>query len=251
MRLQKFTFLVIAIVLQIATNKNLSYAQQSIIANIQLAMPSIVEVHAKGTVLFKGPNSAFLDQSSGHIVQAKGVRAVEINNSGSGVIIDPAGIIVTNAHIISHAGKIAVVLYNKTTVAAKLLKVVDGQDLAFLKIDPPYPLTRVEFASSQSIQLGEEVITVGSSPFLKETISAGRITGLGQSRQQELKDQTAIIKVSINIYHGDSGGPLFNQKGHLVGLMVASQLKEDRSSFAIPSDTILQHYISYLKSVNP
>jgi S1-C subfamily serine protease len=223
-------------------------AQQSVIGKIHLIMPSIVGVHARGTVLFKGPQSNMIDPSSGQLVNIKGLKAAEINNSGSGVIIDPQGIIVTNAHIIAHAGQIAVMLHDKTTVGAKVLSVIDGQDLAFLKIDPPYPLTKVDFTPSSSIQLGDEVVTVGSSPSLQQTISAGRIVGIGQSLSQKSQNQAAMLKVSINIYHGDSGGPLFNQKGQLAGLMVASQLKLDRSSFAIPSDIILKHYKDLLIS---
>lgn len=164
------------------------------------------------------------------------------------MIIDPQGIIVTNAHIITHATKVAVVLHDKITVAAHVLGVIDGQDLAFLRIKPPYPLTRAEFAHSGSFQLGDEVVTVGSSPSLQQTISAGRIIGIGQSLSQKSQNEAAILKVNINIYHGDSGGPLFNQKGQLVGLMVASQLKLDRSSFAIPSDIILKHYLDLIAS---
>jgi len=231
--------------------KNPAFAQSTVIEKIQLALPSIVEVHAKGAAMVKGPSSTFLDKVTGKIVQLKGVRVAQVTSSGSGVIIDPAGIIVTNAHVVSNAGRIDVKLYDGATVEAKPLKVIPSQDLAFLKITPPYPLTRVEIADSNAVPMGAEVITVGSSPFLKETISAGRITGVAKSIRQGPADPAGLFQVNINIYHGDSGGPLFNYKGHLVGLMVARQMERDRYTFAIPSNTILKNYMEYLQTLKP
>ncbi|MDP8266764.1 MAG: serine protease [Candidatus Aceula meridiana] len=227
----------------------IALAQSNVIEKIQLAIPSIVEIHSKSAAMVKGPGSTFLDKITGKIVQLKGIRAVQVTKNGSGVIIDPVGVIVTNAHVVSNAGRIDVTLHDGTTVEATPLKVIPNQDLAFLKIEPPFPLTRVEIANSQAVPMGAEVITVGSSPFLKKTISAGRITGVAKSMRQGPSEPEGLFRVNINIYHGDSGGPLFNYRGHLVGLMVARQMEQDRFTFAIPSNTILKSYLEYLKTL--
>ncbi len=224
-------------------------AQDSIIQRIHFALPSIVEITAQNAVAVRGPKSTALDKQTGRLIQIEKIKTAQYTRSGSGVIIDPTGIIATNAHIVSDAKRIAVRMMDGVIVSANPLKVFPDQDLAFLKITPPYPITRIDFADSANVKINEEIVTVGSSPFLKKTISAGRIIGLGKQGRSPDSIHPDLFQININIYHGDSGGPLFNFKGQLVGLMVAGQFKIDRSSFAIPSNKILQLYLKYLQSL--
>ncbi|MDP8264639.1 MAG: trypsin-like peptidase domain-containing protein [Candidatus Aceula lacicola] len=248
MNSKKITYLLIIFFLSGLSFLNLkAIAQESVIQKIHLALPSIVEITAQNKIMVRGPQSLALDKETGQLVHVKGVKTAEYTRKGSGVIIDPAGVIATNAHIVSGANKIAVHLFDGKTVSAVPFLVIDKQDIAFIKIDPPYPFTRIAFADSSAITLGDEVITVGSSPFLKKTLSAGRIIGLAKKNPHE-SNEPDLFHVNFNIYHGDSGGPLFNPKGQLLGLMVAGQMQSDRSSFAIPSNKILQFYLQYLQS---
>ena len=223
-------------------------AQESVIQKIHLALPSIVEIKSQNTMMLKGPQSLALDKKTGQLIHLKQVKAAEYTRSGSGVLIDPSGVIATNAHIVSGASKIAVRLFDGKIASATPFLVIDKQDIAFIKINPPYPLTRIDFANSSASILGDEVITVGSSPFLKKTLSAGRIIGFANKGNPSRSNEPDLFHVNFNIYHGDSGGPLFNPKGQLLGLMVAGQMQSDRSSFAIPSNKILQFYLQYLQS---
>ncbi|MDD3375078.1 MAG: trypsin-like peptidase domain-containing protein [Candidatus Omnitrophica bacterium] len=223
-------------------------AQESVIQEIHLALPSIVEITAQNTMMFKGPESMAIDKETGQLVHLKGIKAAEYTRSGSGVIIDPIGVIATNAHIVSGASKIAVRLFDGKIISASPLLVIDQEDIAFIKINPPYPMTRIDFANSGTASIGDEVITVGSSPFLKKTMSAGRIIGFAKKGNPQKSNEPDFLHVNFNIYHGDSGGPLFNLKGQLLGLMVAGQMQSDRSSFSIPSNRILQFYLKYLQS---
>jgi len=225
-----------------------AFSQESVIQEIHLALPSIVEITSQNTIMAKGPQSVAIDKNTGNLVHLKGIKKAAYTRSGSGIIIDPNGTIATNAHIVSGAHKIAIRLFDGKIVTGAPLFVMNDQDIAFIKITPPYPLTRIDFANSTNISLGNEIITVGSSPFLKKTISAGRIIGLAKKRNPHSTHEADFLHVSLNIYHGDSGGPLFNPKGQLLGLMVAGQMQSDRSSFAIPSNKILKFYLEYLKS---
>lgn len=222
-------------------------AQDSIIERIHYAMPSIVEINVKNAIVVRVPGSTFIDKDTGQLVEMSGVKAAEYNRDGSGVIIDPAGIIVTNAHTVTDGARITIRLIDGTQVLAQPLKVLPEQDLAFLRIDPPYPLTRVEMIPSSSVNFDDEVVTVGSSPFLRQTLSGGRITGVAKHGNPYTSTPPDLFQLNINIYPGDSGGPLFNNKGQLIGLMVAKQAEEDRLCFAIPSDKIIQAYVQLIE----
>lgn len=247
MPFQKRYLLALVLALLWVITSSEAKAQDSIIERIHYTMPSIVEINVKNAVVVRVPGSAFIDQDSGSLVQVQGLKAAEYNRDGSGVIIDPAGIIVTNAHTVSDGARITVRLMDGTQVQAQPLKVLPDQDLAFLRIDPPYPLTRVEIAPSSSVNFDDEVVTVGSSPFLRQTLSGGRIIGFAKHGNPHTPAPADLFQLNINIYPGDSGGPLFNNRGQLIGLMVAKQAEEDRMCFAIPSDKIINAYAQLIE----
>ena len=165
------------------------------------------------------------------------------------MIIHPSGIIVTNAHTVNRANRVMVRLNNDREMPAEVIRLVNNIDMAFLRIQPPFPLRAVPLADSNLIQLGDQVLTIGSSPVLKQTVSGGVIIGLGRNRTAKHRGQTRndLFQTTINLYEGDSGGPLFNNEGALIGLMTAKETGADHSSFAIPSNQILWHLIKYLK----
>jgi len=220
-------------------------AEQDIITTVQESMPAIVTIAAENTKLYQSPPTATArDPRTGRIVVRKGLTTAAYNRIGAGVILDTSGIIVTNAHTISKANRIKVILHDQTKIPAQPIKVISNYDLAYLQITPPYPLLPIVFADSDKVQLKDEVITVGNSEVLKQTISGGFIIGIGTSATEKEQglDTTGLLQTSINLYKGDSGGPLLDKKGHLIGLMVAGQIKKDHSSFAIPSNKIKQYY---------
>jgi len=220
-------------------------AEQDIITTVQKSMPAIVTITAENTKLYQSSQTAAArDPRTGRIVVRRGLATASYNRVGAGVIIDPSGVIVTNAHTISKAGHITVILNDQSEVPAHPMRVIPNYDLAYLSITPPYPLLPIVFADSDKVQLQDEIVTVGNSEVLKQTISGGFIIGIGTSatEKQQGLDTTGLLQTSINLYKGDSGGPLLDQKGHLIGLMVAGQIKKDHSSFAIPSNKIKQYY---------
>ena len=166
---------------------------------------------------------------------------------GAGVVIDPSGIIITNGHTVDKANKITVAFKDNTVWPAEVLLVINNLDLGFLKVNVPSPLPIVTIADSDQITLGDEIITVGNSEFLKQTVSGGKIKGLGTSRSRQDQNQTDLIQTTVNLYKGDSGGPLFDHEGRLIGLMTASETAHDHSSFAVPSNKI-KKYLEEIKS---
>lgn len=169
-------------------------------------------------------------------------------STGAGVIVDPSGYIITNTHIIYGANVIKVDFKNGTSVNAQVPLVSREYDFSILKIDPPFPLTPIEWADSDRIELGQPVITIGHSPLLDRTISEGLVNGLGTRLQDDGTTTPEMIKISINHYPGDSGGPVFNLNGQLIGLMNAKRVTMQRAALAVPANKI---HLEYLKLVNP
>lgn len=159
---------------------------------------------------------------------------------GAGVIARQDGLIVSNLHIVHGASRITVRVDRSAPTPAKVMRVYPEYDLIVLKTLLPRPATPVRLATDQDLSLRQTVYHVGSSYLLEGTISEGRITGLGTSKSHGIRAPRDfdIIRVNIQLFKGDSGGPLFNQAGHLIGMVVAAHTKKHRVSFAVPVNKI-------------
>lgn len=219
---------------------------ESLIQTVLKAEESFVTVKSVNTEPIAPKTSAALDPKSGRLIIAQTSPMAKYEKTGAGVIIHPDGIIATNLHVIAFAKKVAVVLHDNTVVGAKIIRYVSDDDLALLKIDPPYPLKAIEIADSDKVQLRDEVINVGNSQLLDETISGGRVTRLGTTGEENNKE-VAMIQIGINLYKGDSGGPLLNKDGRLIGMIVAKYRAKDKAALAIPSNKIKKLYENFIK----
>ena len=208
-------------------------AQESIIDQMRTARVSIVHIEAVRSEFKKNPD------------KVNSVRAFKYFQRSAGVIIDPTGIIVTNLHTIWKAKYIKIKLYDGKVYNASIKHLWPQRDLVLLKIDTPYLLKPVEFANSNLVKLRDEVVNIGSSDFLKETISGGQINRIGKNPQNN--GEVEIIQVYMDIYEGDSGGPLFDHQGRFVGMMTAKFEGKRRASLAIPSNKIKKLYLEFRK----
>lgn len=223
----------------------------NILAQMMKTQEAVVEVHAINTDVFESsPAIAGINPQTGQPVIINRKPVAQYERNGSGVLIHPEGIIVTNAHTVYRANRVQIKLDDVQTFPARIIKYVNDMDLALLKIDTPTLLPFVDIADSDFIRLGQDVVTIGNSPFLKETVSGGKIIGIGVERTFSKLGtrRTGLIQTSVNLYQGDSGGPLFNNEGDLIGLMTADEGSRDHSSFAIPSNRIKQYLLEYLKT---
>ena len=231
------------------SNPSPASAQYSLIEAIQNSEQSLVGVHAENTTLAGPPQTQMaLDGRTGKLVAVKHASAAHFERFGAGVVIDPSGLIVTNFHVISYCTQVTVEFKNGTTVPARIVHLVPQYDFALLQIQAPFPLAPVEFADSKAVKLGDNIANVGSSYWRKGTISGGRIIGIGTGSSQKDPGDTDLLQLNINFYKGDSGGPLFDDHGRFVGLVVAKQTTIDRSGFAIPAHKIQAYTEEYLKS---
>lgn len=163
----------------------------------------------------------------------------EAHALGSGFIVDAAGWVVTNAHVIGEADEIQVVLQDGTQLKATLKGKDEKTDIALLKIEPEKPLPFVLFGSSSKTRVGDWVVAVGNPFGLGGTVTAGIVSAHGRNINAGPYDDFMQIDAAIN--RGNSGGPTFNLAGEVVGVNTAIFSPSGGSigiGFAIPSDMV-------------
>lgn len=156
---------------------------------------------------------------------------------GSGFIISPDGVIVTNNHVIDKAIDIKVTLDDGTELPAKLLGADPKSDLAVLKIQSPKPLATVAWGDSDKLKLGDQILAIGNPFGIGTTVTAGIVSARGRDLHSGPYDD--FIQIDAPINHGNSGGPLVDSDGQVVGINTAIYSPNGGSvgvGFAIPSD---------------
>ena len=164
---------------------------------------------------------------------------------GSGFVIDTTGDIVTNQHVIDGGGTIRVKFLNGREVDAKLVGADPSSDLAVIKVDvPAADLKPLVFGDSTALQVGEGVVAIGSPFGLEGSITAGIVSALGRDIQSPNSYPIAnTIQTDAAINHGNSGGPLLDATGKVVGVNAQIQSGgggSDGVGFAIPAATVKQ-----------
>jgi len=162
---------------------------------------------------------------------------------GSGFVIDDSGHIVTNDHVVDSAKTVSVQFWNGATYKASVVGTDPSTDLGVIKVDAPQSVLHpLQFGNSSDVQVGDAAIAIGSPFGLEETVTSGIVSAL--HRQMEAPNNFTIndsIQTDAAINHGNSGGPLLNISGQVIG--VNSQIRSDSGGsdgvgFAIPSDTV-------------
>jgi len=163
-----------------------------------------------------------------------------INSLGSGFIIDPSGLVVTNNHVIADADEINVILNDGTKLPAELVGKDTKSDLALLRVHPEQPLKAVKFGDSDKLRLGEWVIAIGNPFSLGGTVTAGIVSARNRDINSGPYDNYIQTDAAIN--RGNSGGPLFNLNGEVIGVNTAIISPSGGSigiGFAVPSDSAM------------
>ena len=161
-----------------------------------------------------------------------------VNSLGSGFIIDPSGFVVTNNHVIADADEINVILNDGTKLTAELVGKDGKSDLALLRVHPQQPLKAVKFGDSDKLRLGEWVIAIGNPFSLGGTVTAGIVSARNRDINSGPYDNYIQTDAAIN--RGNSGGPLFNLNGEVVGVNTAIISPSGGSigiGFSVPSDS--------------
>ena len=173
--------------------------------------------------------------------------------SGSGFIVDPSGEIVTNKHLIEGASSITVTLSDGTELSAELVAAASLVDVAVLKVEAGRPLSALKLANSDAARVGDPVLAFGNPLGIGTSLSAGIISGLNRDLRDSPIDDYIQTDAAIN--YGNSGGPLIDTNGQVVGLnsaLVTTTRNEGSMGlgFAI-SSSALQHVLHHLRYRTP
>ena len=165
---------------------------------------------------------------------------------GSGVIVDSSGHVVTNFHVIEGADEVSVLLADGTRAPAEVAGVDPGNDLAVLRVTvQPQLLSPAVLADSDAVRVGEAVFAIGNPFDLDFTVTSGIVSGLHRDTQSSFSSRRIrdVIQTDAVVNPGNSGGPLFNAAGEVVGINSSIENPTGQRvfvgvGFAVPSNTV-------------
>ena len=202
--------------------------------------PAVVNVYAAKVVQNRNP--LFEDPIFRRFFGVPGDGGNQIQRSlGSGVIVDPAGLVVTNVHVIEGADEVKVVLADKREFEAEIVLKDKRSDLAVLRIkDAHERFPSLDFANSDALQVGDVVLAIGNPFGVGQTVTHGIVSALART-QVGITDYQFFIQTDAAINPGNSGGALVDLDGRLVGINTAIFSRSGGSQgigFAIPSNMV-------------
>jgi len=225
-------------------------AQQDVPASFaaiaERAEPFVVSIEAKGRVAAAIPPTAGKPDADDDVLDFLRRQAPQrpVYHVGSGFIVDKAGYIVTNNHVVSESARLTVKLDTGEEFTARVIGVDDETDLAVLKIDAGRDLPAAKFGDSDKMKVGDWVLAIGSPFGLAKSVSAGIIS----QTQRDTPGASAFqrfIQTDAVINPGNSGGPLVNMQGEVIGVnsQIATQTGEFSGvGFALPSHEAARVY---------
>ena len=175
-------------------------------------------------------------------------RGLREQDQGSGVIVDAEGYIITNYHVVDRASEINVELSDGSKHRAQVVGIDPATDLAVLKISVAN-LTAAPWGKSADLEVGDPVLAIGNPFGLARTVTAGILSATGRHAVVEHVNYQDFLQTDAAVNPGNSGGPLINMKGQIVGINTAIFGRTYQGiSFAIPSDMVHQVYDQLIKS---
>jgi serine protease Do len=215
---------------------------------VEAVLPAVVSITTQrvqqGSPTQINPFDLLFGTKRSKTPQSEVVRAL-----GSGVIVSREGHVLTNNHVIEGMTQIEVTLADERTFPARLLDTDPNVDIAILKVDAP-KLEPLPLGDSEIVRVGQLVFAIGNPFGLSETVTAGIVSAKGRRTSRDSTVEYLQTDAAVN--HGNSGGPLINLKGEIVGINTAIYARNEDSgwlgiSFAVPSNIARRALDSVLK----
>jgi S1-C subfamily serine protease len=162
--------------------------------------------------------------------------------AGSGFVVDSAGYVVTNYHVVAGAGSVSVRFADGATREAQVVGVDRGNDLALLRVDAPEGVPAAPLGDSDAVEVGEVVVAIGSPFGLSATVTQGIVSAVGRTWVPgDGRPRRNLIQTDAPVNPGNSGGPLLNARGEVIGItsMIESPVQGNVGiGFAVPVNTL-------------
>lgn len=198
--------------------------------------PAVVNIYTKRVARRRSTGDSFFDRFFGQMTPR------EQNSLGSGVIVSPDGVIVTNNHVIENMSEIKVVFADRREFPAELIFTDPKTDVAVLRIDAGEPLPFLEFSNSDAAEVGDVVLAIGNPFGVGQTVTSGIISALARTAVS-ISDYQFFIQTDAAINPGNSGGALVDVDGKVIGVNTAIYSRSGGSNgigFAIPARLVQQ-----------
>ncbi|HVV64016.1 MAG TPA: DegQ family serine endoprotease [Rhizomicrobium sp.] len=219
-------------------------------------LPTVVSIATSQTLKQAGPQAALPNVPPGspladlfkNFLGPQREAPRHITSLGAGFVVDPSGYIVTNNHVIEDAEHITATFNDGETLPAKLIGRDEKTDLALLKVSPKKPLAAARFGDSDKARIGDWVIAIGNPFGLGSTVTAGIVSA--RNRDINAGPYDEFIQTDAPINRGNSGGPLFDMNGDVIGVNSAIYSPSGGSvgiGFSIPSN-LVREVIAQLKA---
>ncbi len=214
---------------------DLARRRNEVVEVVQKVSPAVVFIGTEQEVEspFRGRRS-IMEEFFG----APPAQSQRSQSLGSGVLVDPSGIIITNAHVIGGASAIHVVLADGRELDAEVVGSDANNDVAVLKVNSKQPLPAAKLGTSSDLMIGETVVAIGSPFGLSKTVTSGVVSALGRTFKVEERTYNDFIQTDAAINPGNSGGPLLNVDGDVIGINTAIYANGQGIGFAIPADKV-------------
>jgi len=202
-----------------STNLILTCSDDDLASAFASVRPAVVNITAGKTTPRRGGPAL-----AGSIVfDDPSIQFVEEASLGSGIIVDRRGYIVTNAHVVANAANIKIVTFSseRTVYPATIIRKDVENDIAILKIDPDSPMPTAILGDSDMVKVADRVLTVGSPFGLEQTVTAGIISDDSRNLVIDGATYEDMIQTDAAINRGNSGGPLINVSGEVIGINTA------------------------------
>ncbi|PLY01422.1 MAG: peptidase [Desulfuromonas sp.] len=203
--------------------------QSAFIEVYRQVLPAVVNIRAEGSGAAAGGD--LFEEFFGDLFKNRPRQKQK--SLGSGLLIDPAGYLLTNAHVIAGAEEIQVRLSDQRMYVAKLVGADESTDVAVLKIEGEEPFPMARLGDSEQVQVGEWALAIGNPFGLDRTLTVGVISAKGRS-DVGIEEYEDFIQTDASINPGNSGGPLLNIRGEVIGINTAIVASGQGIGFAIP-----------------
>jgi serine protease Do len=221
---------------RVATTSATSTAMTSFADIAERLNPAVVNIDAtmRGTGTTRRRYDSSLPQAPEFFDRRQSTpdRDLPRRGAGTGFIIDPAGYILTNHHVIADSSRISVRLTDGRTLRAQLVGSDPDTDIALIKVDAARPLAHASLGDSDTLRVGEWVLAIGNPLAYEHTVTVGVVSFIGRKLFDTSLDRYIQTDAAINF--GNSGGPLINSRGEVIGINAAISSKASNIGFAVP-----------------
>ena len=229
-------------------------SEPSVLA-VAKVLPAVVNINTERVVRrrVRDPFEEFAAQYFGNYrAQPREIRQT-VQSIGSGFVVDPAGYIITNQHVVARAAdlKIEVTMNDGKTYTARYITGDEKKDLAFIKVDAKEPLPFIDLNNLSPNLLGQTVIVVGNALGYSSSISRGVLSGVKRDITIENFEYKNLLQTDAAINPGNSGGPLIDISGRLVGVSSAKMAFTPQGvptqgvGFAIPAEAVRETVVQF------